>query len=56
MDNDPARYITATHATFEDFMECICRMADIKSLPDVGTDVVEWYRVTTDRGTVDMSE
>lgn len=41
----------ATHAVFEDFLEAICRVADMKTLPETGTDVVEWYRVTapTDR-------
>jgi hypothetical protein len=45
-------YVQATHATFEDFMECVCRLADTKCLPEANVDVVEWSRVTSehDRG------
>ena len=49
-DNNPAKFVQATHATFEDFLEALCRVADLKPLPEFGTDVVEWYRLTSDRG------
>ncbi len=45
-DNNPARYVQATHATYEDFLEAICRVADMKVLPDFDVDVVEWDRKT----------
>jgi hypothetical protein len=28
---------------------CCCRLADTKCLPETGVDVVEWYRITSDR-------
>jgi hypothetical protein len=33
-------------------MECVCRLADTKCLPEANVDVVEWSRVTSehDRG------
>jgi hypothetical protein len=58
MDNNPAKYTQATHAMFEDFLEAVCRMADMKALPEFGMDVVEYYRVTTlaDRRTLAFCE
>jgi hypothetical protein len=43
------RYIAGTHALFEDFLEALCRVADLKILPGPdeieGRSIAEWYVV-----------
>ena len=47
MDTVPSKYTQATHLIFEDFLEAICRMSDLKTLPaDPDVDVVDWYIAT----------
>ena len=46
---ESATYKQCTHALFEDFLEAICRVVDLKVLPDpseVGKPILDWYNST----------
>jgi hypothetical protein len=49
--SSPETYITGTHAIFADFLEALCRLADLKVLPDesalpAGMSIDAWYDST----------